>query len=411
LNRLGFSARPYIYICYIMRRMREFLSIQAEIKHIAQTISWYRFSNGLIGVFIPLVILQSGGALLVVAGFYLIFALVKLIADLPAIVLIQHRGARFGLSASFLFYALQLVSILGYVNGHHFIFLAIGAINLGLIDAFGDNARHIYVSSIMEHRNKSSSMATMEILGQIADLAGPLAGAVIGIWLGPDWLLLVALTCLVFTVRPLAKIHKSLVLDKSIKLRFSLKNAPIRDCIADGAFGSEETVSRNLWPVYLAVMLGTFTKIGIVTAISVLGTIVAVWMAGRLGDRGRNQTVLGQGVAGMSIINWLRLIATTFGPITLLGTGYSIAQGYALNGLNSTYYSHAKDKGLKYIVSIELASDIGYLATWAVLFAVLSLFDSSRIFFVTGFIIAAVVIWGALLYTPYNRLHVLGVEK
>ena len=383
--------------------MRRFLSIQPEIKHIAQTISWYRFSNGLVGVFIPLVILQSGGTLLEVVGFYLIFALVKLLADLPAIAMIQQRGARFGLSVSFVFYALQLVSILNYVNGHSLIFLVIGAISLGLIDAFSDNARHIYVSFMMEHGNKSSSMATMEILGQIADLTGPIAGAFIGTLLGPNWLLVIALACLVFTIKPLAKIHKLLVLDQSVKLRFSLKDAPIRDCIANSSFGSEETVSRNLWPIYLAVMLGTFKEVGAVTAISVLGTIAAVWLAGRLGDRGRSRTVLTQGVSGMSVINWLRLMATTFGPIALIGIGYRIVQGYALNGLNSTYYSHAKDKGLKYIVSIELASDIGYLVTWIVLFVVLALFDDSRIFFATGFVVAAVIVWFTLLFTPYSR--------
>jgi hypothetical protein len=255
----------------------------------------------------------------------------------------------------------------------------------------------------MEHDNKSSSMATMEILGQIADLAGPITGALVGTLLGSNWLFVVALACLVFTVKPLAKIHKLLVLDQSIELHFSFRNAPIRDCLADGCFGSEETVSRQLWPVYLAVILGTFTEVGVVTAVSVLGTIVAVWLAGHLGDRGHNRSVLTQGVAGMSIVNWLRIVATTFGPIALLGAGYRITQGYALNGLNSTYYSHAKDKGLPYIVSIELASDVGYLVTWIMLFIVIDLFNNSRTFFVSGFIMAAIVVWGALSYTPYNK--------
>ncbi len=337
-----------------------------------------------------------------IAGFYLLFAFVKLIGDVPAIIFIQRRGIHVGLAVSFVFYALYLANILGYAQTQNTLFLVMGAIVLGLIDSFGSNARHMYVPAIMKDDTKSSSMATMEIFGQIADFSGPLVGALVGTLFGADWLLGFALFCLVFTIKPLTQIRKIPAIDQSVKLHFSLKNAPTRDVIANACFCSEETISRNLWPVYLAVALGGFSEIGVVTAFSVFGTIVAIWLAGHRGDRGQSRTVLAQGVTGMSTINWGRLVATTFNPIALLGIGYNAAQGYALNGLNTTYYSHAKDKGLPYIVSIEIASDLGYLATWAVLCTVLFLSDSNSVFFASGFIMAATVVWGALLYTPYS---------
>lgn len=227
--------------------------------------------------------------------------------------------------------------------------------------------------------------------------------AVIGVTLGADWLLMFALFCLIFTVRPLAAIRRLPPLDQTTRLRFTFRAAPARDGIANGCFGSEEAISTTLWPMYLAVVLGTYSEIGAVTALSVLGTIIAVWLAGHYGDRGRNRSVLTQGIAGMSIVNVFRLTTTALGPITLLGIAYRVTQGYALNGLNSTYYSHAKDQGLQYIVSIELASDVGYLATWAVLFATIALSESNATLFMSGFAIAAVVVWGTLLFTPYRQ--------
>jgi hypothetical protein len=383
--------------------MRKLLPIQPEVRHIVQALSWYRFSSGLTGVFIPLLILRSGGSLFMIAAFYLLFAIIKLVADFPAIVMIQRRGVHFGLGASFVCYAIELASILGYTRTHGLIFLIIGSVSLGLIDSFGDNARHIYVSAATEKSGKSSSIAIIEIFGQIADFTGPIGGALIGTLFGADWLLASGLLCLAFTIRPLASIGKLSILDQSTKLHFTLRNAPWRDVVADACFGSEETVSRILWPIFLAVILGTFSQIGVVTAISTLGTVVAIWVAGRRGDRGQNRSVLLQGVAGMSIVNWLRLAATSFWPITLLGLGYRTTQGYGLNALNATYYSHAQDRGLPYIISIEIASDIGYLVTWSILFAILAISKSSSVLFASGFIIAAITIWGALLYTPYQH--------
>lgn len=337
-----------------------------------------------------------------VAGFYLLFVLCKFLVDFPAIVLVQRKGAHFGLAVSFVFYMLQLAGVLGFTRTHQFIFLIIGGISFALIDCFGGNARHMYVSAIMDDHNKSSSMATMEILGQVADLSGPLIGAIIGSLFGGDWLLVVALACLIFTIKPLSAIRELPVLDQKTKLRFTFRAAPLRDSVADACFGSEETVSRTLWPMYLAVTLSAFSQVGAVAVISAIGTIFAVWLAGRRGDQGKYRTVLAEGVSGMSVVNVLRLMATTFRPIAALGVAYQIAQGYALNGLNTTYYSHAKDKGLQYIVSIELASDMGYLITWSILYAALSISHSSDVLFRLGFIIAAVAVWGTLLYTPYK---------
>ncbi len=385
--------------------MRKRLEIQPEIKYIAQALGWYRFSSGLTGVFIPLLIFQSGGKLLTIAVFYLLFTLVKLIADLPAIILIQRRGIHFGLVVSFAWYAVELVSILGYTSTHRLIFLLIGSISLGLIDSFGDNARHMYVSATMESSRKSSSIAILEIFGQIADFAGPIGGALIGTLFGASWLLVVGLLCLLLTIKPLASIRKLSVLGPPTRLRFTLRNAPWRDAVADGCFGSEETVSRILWPIYLAVVLGTFSRIGIVTAISTLGTIAAIWIAGRRGDRGQDRSVLTQGIAGMSIVNIVRPLTTAFWPLTLLGLGYKTTQGYGINALNATYYSHAKERGLPYIVSIEIASDLGYLVTWGILCAILIIFKSSTVLFASGFIIAAITVWGSLLYTPYRQKH------
>ncbi|HTB49323.1 MAG TPA: hypothetical protein VK712_04550 [Verrucomicrobiae bacterium] len=386
-----------------MRSLHSSLRLHPNLVHITSALSLQRFSNGLVGVFIPLVILQSGGALWMIAGFYLVHSLVILLADFSAIRFIQQRGAHLAIGIGFVFGALQLGCILGYANAHSMVFLVAGAISFALAESFGDNARHVYVSSVMELTTKSSSMASMEIVGQAADFLGPLAGLLVGSVLGANWLLIAGLAAILCAFIPLREMGKLQVIDQTEELHFSMRAAPLRDIISNISFNVDGTTGRFLWQTYLAVALGTFSTVGGVASITAFITIVTVWVAGRRGDRGKNRSVLRQGVIVTSCINFFRIAATRAFPIAAVGSAYGASQNYTLNALNSTYYSHAKRKGLQYIVAMEIACDIAYVAVWGILFLVLVISHSHRAFFVTGFILAAVAIWGTLLITPQTK--------
>jgi hypothetical protein len=88
----------------------------------------------------------------------------------------------------------------------------------------------------------------------------------------------------------------------------------------------------------------------------------------------------------------------------LVSSAYRAALSYLQNAWTSIYYSHAKQNGLQYIMSMEIAYDLAYVVVWWVLLIVL-LVANARTFFVASFIIAAIAAWGCLLITRQGKLE------
>ena len=379
--------------------MHRIINLQKDLIQITIALSLFAFASSMVGVFIPLVILKSGGRLWEVAVFYLIYAVVKLIINFPVVLMIQKKGVHFGLGWAFLAGAMQMLSILEYASTRNVWLLVIGAASLSLTNAFLWSSQHLFISSVVEDDTKSSSLATMGIIGQIAGVAAPLVGGLIGAYLGSYYLLgsAVFLCAIAFiSLKGISKqVHASRSNDE--KIRYSFKGAPIGDIIANFSYNTETMISIMVWPIYLAVFVASYRNIGAIITLAAAVSIVVTWIAGRRGDRGQDRAVLREGVAITSIIDLFRLIASTQIWITVITTGYRASLSYLQNAWTSTYYFHAKRKGLQYIVRMEMACDLAYASIWAVLLATLLLSSSSRVFFVTAFIIAAVFIWGCLL--------------
>ncbi|HEY8109113.1 MAG TPA: hypothetical protein VIF43_03830 [Patescibacteria group bacterium] len=386
-----------------MKILRKHLKIQRNLVPITSAVTLQRLSNGMVGIFVPLVILQEGGSLLAIAGYFLLRCLTKLAVSVPSFQLIQRRGAHLALGLSFALGVLQLTSILGFSATQHLAFLVAGAVCLGLADSLNDNSRHFYISRILKDNAKSSSLATMRIAGQAADLLGPALGGLIGVLFGSSVLLASALIVLATCFLPLRKMGKLQVLNPNAKTKFTLAGAPRRDIFANICFTADEAVGLLLWPIYLAVVLGSFATIGGVATISALATIIAVWIAGHRGDKGSSESVLRQGAFAMSVVNILKPLAVTPLSLSFTGSAYNASKEYMLNAWNANYYTRARRKGVQFNLAMEIACDIGYTTVWFFLFIIALLADDSRIFFITAFALSAVIIWGALFITRANR--------
>jgi len=386
------------------------LKIQPDLVHVSNAVNLSRFGSNLISVFIPLIIIQRSSslhdALQIIAGFYFITALVKMIVNVPAMLLINRVGAPFVLGFGFVINAVSLGCFLGYtIHVHDLAFLAAGAIFLGASGALSDDARHVYIAGSVEHEGISSSMATMSIIGQGADVTGPLLGALIGSLFGVNWLIIVALCLMSSSVIPLMRMSKVDRSKHAERPRFSLRGAPARDIFANVCFTSDEALGIQLWPVYLAVILGSLSAISLVVSIAAGVTMVTIWLAGHLGDKGHDRSVMEHGIAGASIANAFRLLATTPFLAGAASSLYGGSREFALNGLNSISYANARIRGIQYVASMQIACDIGYSSMWGIMLAIISITNGSNLFFKVAFAMATAIIWGILLISRQQRSH------
>jgi hypothetical protein len=385
------------------------LRLQPDLAHVSHAVNVNRFGCGLVSVFIPLIVIGDSSslhqAIEVLAAFYLVTALCRLAMNVPAMSAISRWGAPRVLGTGFVVRAGSLLALLAYTSEHAAALLLGAGVVAGVAEALCDDARHIYISGSVEHEGLSSSMATMEMTGQGLDVAAPLAGALVGTLLGPGWLVGCALAVMASSAVPLARMHKVDRSKNSERPRLSLRGAPWQDMVANACFNSDEAVGAQLWPIWLAIVLGSFTFVGVVAAIASSVAALTIYMAGHLGDKGHDRMVLKRGIAGAGVANALRFAAGSPLMAGLVSAAYSGASEFALNGLNSIYYVNGGRRGLQYNTSMETACSIGYIVVWAAVLAVALLTQGTAPFFHTGFALAAALVWGTLLLRRHPSEH------
>lgn len=386
--------------------IKNILSLQRSLLRITIALNIYNFASSLVGVFIPLVILQSGGQMREVPAFYLVYAIFKLLINYSVVLFIQKKGAHAGVGMAFVAGALQMASILGFATKHEWILLAAGAISLSFTNALLWNSQHFFISKAMQDNSKSSSMATIAIINQLTGVAAPLLGGLIGTYLGLGFLLSLAVALCLVALFPLRGMGRDWQPESDVgpTISYNFSGAPIRDLLANFSFNIETAIGVMVWPIYLAVSVAKYNSIGLITAIAAIVSIVVTWLAGHRGDRGKDRSVLWEGVAISSIVDVGRIFVSSQFWILAVSSVYKASLSYFGNAWVSTYYHHAKKNGLQYIMSMEIACDLAYVALWSVLLIVL-LSTSSKVFFVAAFVIAAIAAWGCLLVTNQGSLE------
>jgi hypothetical protein len=338
--------------------------------------------------------LEKGATIRLVALYFVTYALIKICINFGAMRYIQKFGASRGLILGFIAGAVQLGFIAAYSANQQAVFLLLSAAALAVTNAFSWNAQHLYLSRALNAASKSGNLATIEIVGKIFNILGPILGALIGIKLGSSWVLGVAMIIIVTTIWPLRNMRRfELSHPMEVhRLRYRLNGAPNKDLVANFSFNIETAVGSMLWPVYLAVAVGGFRSIGFITAFGTLASLVAVRVAGHRGDKGKNRSVLNQGASVSALSHIIRLFASTPLTIGLVGGLYQASLGYMKNAWTSLYYHHTAKGGINYIVSMEIACDLAYVFLWS-LFLGLT-FIGTDFAFNALFILAAVAAFG-----------------
>lgn len=174
-----------------------------------------------------------------VAAFYLVYSAVKAACNYPFMRINQRKGPHYGMGLGFLAGVLQLVAVLGYAVLGELAFLVIGAVSLGISNAFLWTAQHLFVSQVIDDRTRSSNIASIEIFGRLSDVAGPLIGGFIGAAFGADWVLAAAISVILLTTVPLRRMgHISL--PKGLPaVRYNLRGAPAHHLLANFFWNTE----------------------------------------------------------------------------------------------------------------------------------------------------------------------------
>lgn len=366
-----------------------------HIRNLTITFGLRAFATSLVNVYLPLLLLQRGAGIRQICLFYIAYSVVKLVIEYPTFTSIERHSLAFGVSATLAATVVYLVLLFAYVDGAHGWAIALAPAALALVNSYLWNTEHIYLSRAISAPRLARDMARLTVVIRSAMFVGPPIGGALAALAGQRVLLLVAVAMSLLAIVPVWRIGSLPRSHSSERLKWS--RALSRDLLANLAFNAHNTINFFVWPLYLATVIGEFAGIGIVSAVIDVVSLMLIFFAGRRSDNGATHRVLFEGVLATMIGYSVRLFATTPTSIALLGGFANAAILYQMVPWTTTYYSHARQLGAKYILWMEFAGDLGWLMVWTTLLTITYTTSSNQTFFVGTVFLALAGCAGSLL--------------
>ena len=331
------------------------------------------FGGALVEVFVPLLLLAHGFTLVDVSGFYLLYAVVKLTINYPAMRITNRFGARPSLIVARLFYIAYLLCLIGIVNNGTTQLIWMMACFLSLTNAFQWNAQHVHVSRVIDMERKGKDIARIDSINLFAASIAPAVSAVLAIVPGSVWPPIFAVASILLSLVWLRNLDTEAgghVREASI--HYSLRHAPRRDLVANFAYNFHTATGIFIWPMYLALMLPNVGSIGAVTTIGAIGAAVFLLFIGNRNDTVGTARVLREGSLATFIAHMLRLVPATVTSISVINIVWLLALRYQQNPWTSAYYAHTRERGVNYILSMEIACDVAYVCLFLLVLIIFS---------------------------------------
>lgn len=349
--------------------------VPSDLKNITIAHSLRGFGGGLVELFIPLILIKNGLSVRDICWFYLIYAVAKLVVNYPTTKAINKYGAKFGLTGARVTDIIYLLIIFLVAQTGTLWLVWAAPLFLALTNSFQWNSEHLYLGRAIKPHRIGKDLARLESIGVVTSILAPFLAGGLTLWLGAAWPLGVAIVAILLSAFWVRRIDSEAGGHQvSPDLKYSLKAAPLRDLIGNFSFNFHTAVGGIAWPIYLAVVLANAESIGVAMTVGGLISILFIEAIGRRNDRKGNHKVLFEGSIATAAVHSVRFLATSVWSVTAINLFWLLALRYQQNPWTSIYYSRVKDKGISYILSMEIAGDIAYICLMGILLALTYIF-------------------------------------
>lgn len=283
--------------------------IRSELEEVYLNLVIQAFSMGLIGIFIPIYLLELGFTLDMV----IIFMILMLLPIAVFSPFAAKISSRFGLKHTILFSVPLLICVF-------MLFVVIPILNpilLLMVAVFYGVQQSMYWvplhSEFVRNTDKvheSEEVGNLIALPKIAAVLAPIIGAVVLQHFGFPVLFTLVIFLLILSVGPLFATgdYKRYFRFDLKSIEFSLdKNLYLAHSI-QGVFYISEFL---MWPVFIYLTFGSLLSVGIAVALSGLGIAIFTFFMGKISKNINHRKLLGIGAIGYSITWFSRLFVTT----------------------------------------------------------------------------------------------------
>jgi len=351
-----------------------------ELNELYASIAIKSFALSLIGIFIPIFLIQSGYSLSSVLLFFTVVAGMHALACVPA----AKLSARFGFKHSILFsiplliLALAGLFVLDLASWVFYLTAVIFGVSNGLFWI----GFHTDFAKFSKKKTRGSEVGFSRLISLLFSASGPIIGGLILTFAGFKILFVFSSVLLFASTIPL---FFSKDIHSPLKFSFGgiFKDRKLRDVLGFVGFGIEMGATYVIWPVFIffAILGEKYTSLGAISSLSLVFSVIFLFMIGRFSDNHR-RLVLRIGASLNAIIWFLKSFVATVFQVLIADIFQGATQTSKDVSFNALSYDKAnKEKISRYIVFREVTIN---LARAVFFFVMIFVFDLTKGFILGG---------------------------
>lgn len=329
-----------------------------ELAEIYTSMSLRSLGFGIIGIFVPIFLYQHGVDIRGIFWFFgWVFLLRIPLAILVALV-VGRIGPKHSIALSTLLFVVFLILLLTFEYvGWPLIALAFAfTVSNGLFFT----AYHTDFSKVKDSRNGGKEIGWLYTFERVGSSLGPLAGGVVASIFAPELTILVAITILLASLIPLFLTNEPVKLHQHIHFNGFPWKRHVWDFVAMSASHVENSASKFMWPLMVAVLVfteGTYAKIGSVIALATAISLFSAHMFGTFIDTKKGRQLLNYGVVLNAVVHCIRPFSLSGSAVTVVSTlNEPITLSYQMPLMKGYYDAADSEEGYRivYLTIVEI---------------------------------------------------------
>ena len=334
-----------------------------ELAEIYTSMSLRSLGFGIIGIFVPIYLYQHGIDL---RGIFWFFGWVFFLR-IPIAFFVAYTVGRIGPKHSIALSTLLFVMFLGLLLTFERVGwpLIVLAFSFTLSNGLFFTAYHTDFSKVKDTRHSGKEIGWLYTFERVGGAVGPLAGGLLATYFAPELTILVAIGVLTGSLIPLFLTNEPVRLHQHISFTKFPWKRHIWDFVSISASHVENSASKFMWPLMIAVLVfteGTYAKIGGIIALATAISLFSAHMFGAFIDSSKGKQLLNYGVILNAIVHCMRPFALSGSSITVVSTlNEPITLSYQMPLMKGYYDAADSEEGYR-IVYLTVAEICGAVA-------------------------------------------------
>lgn len=377
--------------------------LATELSKIELSVWLHAIAHSLVGVFIPILLLQSGFSLLHVILFLLLFN----IFDVPLNFLARRLVLRFGAVNTIMLSNVAALAYFGLIGFTQYSWpvLVVMAFAAAVYDSFYWVAHwFVFNQAVRATKEVGKQVSLVMFARSLGGFIAPAVGALILIFLDKGYLILVSMLLFglaALTICSIKQSHLKPKKEKSLSAFFKEKWNR-NNFVTTILYAFHTETEGTILPLVIFLMFKSIEMVGALPVITAFFAMIFMLYVGKLTDRLSRRFMIAFGAVGISIVWLIRLLLPGLDTFYLTAIAIAFLAPLVFIPLEARLVQAAKKTG---VLNASTFHNTAYMGTNVVIYAIL---------FLTVEIVKVPFLEAALamiLLALFNSLLLLGQKK